>query len=388
MERTKKIIRTSLIGIGANVFLVGFKSVIGLLSGSIAIVLDAVNNLSDVLSSVITIIGTKLAARAPDRKHPYGHGRIEYVASLGIALLVLFAGVSAAVESVKKIIAPTESSYSAVMLVIIVAAVLIKLFLGLYVRRVGNAIHSNALTASGSDALFDAILSLGTLLAAAVSLLWHVSTEGYIGAIISLFIIKAGVEMLVENIQSIVGTRASEETVKELRESIESFPQVLGVYDIALHNYGPNVTIGSVHIEVDSELTAKEIHKLSRKISAQTYQDYGIVLTIGIYASRKDDPKVTEIRNALTAATAEEPYVLQVHGLFVDDETQTVTFDLVIDFRANSTEVRDRILDKMKKAYPDLSFYAVVDSDYSTSESPENAEKKNRKRGKAHGLDE
>lgn len=348
--------------------LVGFKSVIGLISGSIAIVLDAVNNLSDVLSSVITIVGTKLAGRAPDRKHPYGHGRIEYIASLAIAIIVLFAGITSMIESVKKIIEPTDATYSVVMLIIVIAAIAVKFSMGMYIRGVGKSIHSNALFASGTDALFDAVLSIGTLLAAVISLIWHLSLEGYFGAIISIFILKAGFEILRENVSTIVGTRADEETTENLRKMIESFPQVHGAYDIALHNYGPSNLIGSAHIEVDEDMTARDIHKLTRMITATVYEKLGIVLTLGIYSSAQSaDPLVRKVQAALEEEISSEPMILQVHGVFVDPEAKTVTFDIVVDFKGNGQEIRTALIGRMQKRFPDLSFYAVIDSDYSTS---------------------
>ena len=192
MDRDKKIIRTSIIGIGANVLLAAFKAVIGLASNSVAIVLDAVNNLSDAMSSLITIIGTKLAAKEPDRKHPLGYGRIEYLSAMIISAIVLYAGITALVESVKKIIDPATPDYSTIGLIIVGAAVLVKILLGRYVEGVGKKVASDSLIASGKDALFDAVLSFSTLVAAVIYIFWHVRLEAWLGAIIALFIIKAG----------------------------------------------------------------------------------------------------------------------------------------------------------------------------------------------------
>ena len=171
MNRSKEIIRTSWIGIVANVLLAGFKAAVGVLSSSVAIVMDAVNNLSDALSSVITIIGTKLSQRPADRKHPFGFGRIEYFSAIIIAVIVLSAGITSLIESVKKIFDPTEPSYSTTTLVVIVVAIVVKLVLGQYVKRKGLQLKSDALIASGSDALFDAIITLATLVSAGIMLL-------------------------------------------------------------------------------------------------------------------------------------------------------------------------------------------------------------------------
>ena len=335
MDREQKIIRTSILGIGVNLILVAFKAIVGFISGSIAIILDAVNNLSDALSSVITIIGTKLANRAPDRNHPYGHGRIEYLAGVLIAVLVLVAGLTSLKESIEKILDPTQADYSVASLVIIVAAIIAKLLMGRYVKGVGEKINADTLVASGSDALFDAILSAGTLAAAIISLVGHISLEGWFGAVISGFIIKAGIEMLMDTLNSIIGKRADKDLTEALKAKISSFPQVRGVYDLTLHNYGPTQIIGSAHVEVPDDMRAQEIHKLTRNISTEVYMEFGI------------------------------PEILQVHGFYVDAEQKTVTFDLVIDFKADREKVQAEMLEILQKKHPDYQFFVVLDSDYS-----------------------
>ena len=189
MEREKVIVRTSIIGIVVNVLLAAFKAAVGFLSNSIAVTLDAVNNLSDALSSVITIIGAKLAGKKPDKKHPLGYGRIEYLSAMIVAAIVLYAGITSLVESVKKIIHPEAADYSPVSLLIIAVAIVAKLVLGRYVKKQGEKVNSAALIASGSDASFDAILSASVLASAIIYLVFHVSLEAYVGVIISIVII-------------------------------------------------------------------------------------------------------------------------------------------------------------------------------------------------------
>ena len=365
MDREQKIIRTSVLGIGVNLILVVFKAIVGFISGSIAIILDAVNNLSDALSSVITIVGTKLANRAPDRKHPYGHGRIEYLAGVLIAVLVLMAGLTSLKESIEKIIDPTQADYSAASLVIIIAAIIAKLLMGRYVKGMGEKINADTLVASGSDALFDAILSAGTLAAAFISLVAHISLEGWFGAVISGFIIKAGIEMLMDTLNSIIGKRADKDLTEALKAKITSFPEVRGVYDLTLHNYGPTQIIGSAHVEVPDDMRAQEIHKLTRNISTAVYMEFGIVLTVGIYASNDSDSQAEAIHASVEQAAAEHPEILQVHGFYVDAEQKSVTFDLVVDFKADREKVQAEMLEILKKQYPDYQFFVVLDSYYS-----------------------
>ena len=364
MERNKKIIQTSVLGIIVNLVLVAFKAFVGLFSGSVAVILDAANNLSDALSSVITIIGTTLSAKAPDKKHPYGHGRVEYITAAIIAAIVLVTGALSLKESIEKIINPTKAEYNAAAIVIIIAAIAAKIVIGLYYKATGKKLNANVLIASGSDALSDAFLSGGTLIAAVVSLIWNITIEGWIGAVISIFIIRAGVMIIKETFDSIIGTRADPELTEKLKERLCGYENVLGCYDLALHNYGPDQIIGSAHIEVPDDMTADKIHKLTRKISADIYMEFGIILTVGIYASNNSE-KAAEIKDALMEIAKDCPGLLQVHGFYLDEESKTVTFDLVTDFKADAKAINDKITGEIKSKYPDHEFYVVLDSDYS-----------------------
>lgn len=365
MERQKQIVRVSVLGIAANAVLAAFKAVVGLVTGSIAVTLDAVNNLSDALSSVITIVGTKLASRAPDKKHPYGYGRIENVTSVAIAVIVLLAGITSFRESVVKILHPESAEYTAVSLVIIAAAVLVKFFLGRYVKRSGEKLNSDSLIASGSDALFDSIISLSTLVAAAISLLFHVSIEGWLGAVISAVIVKAGVEILIDSLNAIIGYRIDSDLSRELKDAVAAYDEVLGAYDLSLHRYGPEKIVGSVHIEVDDAMTARELHALTRRITTDILAQYGVLLTIGIYASNTFGEEEQKIKADVLAVTAEHPEILEVHGFYVDPKTDRISFDLIVSFGADAhavcTQVRERLLEK----YPNRTFDIVLDSDIS-----------------------
>ena len=220
-HRDAVIIRTSVIGIIANVLLAAFKAFIGLASNSIAIVMDAVNNISDAASSVITIVGTKLAGREPDKKHPFGYGRIEYLSAMIISVLVLYAGVTAFTESVKKILHPETPDYSVVSLVIVAVAVVVKILLGRYVKSVGEKVNSDSLVNSGEDATLDSIISAATLIAAVIYLIFHVSLEAWLGAMIAVVIIKSGIEMLRDTLSKILGERADAELAREIKKTLK-----------------------------------------------------------------------------------------------------------------------------------------------------------------------
>ena len=176
-NREKSIIKTSIISIISNIVLAGFKAFVGLVANSIAIISDAINNLSDALSSIITIVGTKLAGKAPDKKHPYGYGRIEYMTSLIVSAIVLYAGITAFIESIKKIIHPEEVDYNSVTLIVLIAGIIVKFTLGLYVKKKGKTVNSDSLIASGSDAFNDAILSISVLTSTIIYMLFNISLD-------------------------------------------------------------------------------------------------------------------------------------------------------------------------------------------------------------------
>ena len=366
-NRSKIIVRTSIIGILANVGLVILKAIVGLFANSIAIIMDAINNLSDALSSTITIIGTKLSQKKPDAKHPYGHGRVEYITSLAIGVIIIVAGVGAIVESIISIIEKRKPTFSVISLVLISIAVLVKVAIGLYFRHVGKKVKSEALKGSGMDALFDALLSFGTLVSLAVTLIWKdVSIEGYVGAVIGLFMIKSGIDVLRTSLSSIIGERTSKEVSEAIKHLVCQNPEVKGAYDLIVNNYGPDRGIGSIHIEVSDEMTAKDIHPLTRKISAQVYKEFGIIMTVGIYATNNSDPIINDIRNEIQKEVLEHKNIKQIHGFYCDQESKTISFDVIVDFKdPDAPKLIKQIQENLNNKYPGYHFYIVEDKDFS-----------------------
>lgn len=366
MNRSQKIIRTSVIGIVANVLLAAFKAFVGILASSVAVVMDAVNNLSDALSSVITIIGTKLSERPADREHPFGYGRVEYFSAIIISVLVICAGVTSLIESVKKIIEPTEPDYTTVTLIVIVAAIVAKLVLGQYVKSQGKSLKSDALIASGSDALFDAIITLSTLVSAGIMLLWNVSLDGILGALISLVIIKAGIEMLASPVNELLGARISQELVHDIKQEVGAFDGVHGVFDIILHNYGPNILIGSLHVNVYDTMNAHEIHALTRNIAEQMFEHHGIVMTVGVYAIATGNNKRSEMQSTVMQALAKHEDVVQVHGFCYYEKEQRISVDVVPDISVHDeTALSIRLTQELKSLVPDKEVTIVIDHNYS-----------------------
>ena len=368
-QREKGIVATSSIGIGGNVVLVAMKAIIGIITGSIALIVDAVNNLTDALSSIITIIGTKLSNKKPDRKHPYGHGRVEYVTSTIIGALILFAGGMAIYESIVSIIDHfqngTMPEFTYISLIIISVAILIKLGLGIFYRIRAKQLKSDVLKASGLDALFDAILSLGTLVSAIVALYGHTYIEGYVGIAIGLFILKSGFGVVKESISQIIGQRIDDETTTKIKHEIAEVEGVDGVYDLILNSYGTNKFIGSVHIGVENNISAVEIMNLEKKIAGLMYFKHNIIMTVGIYAQDTEDEETREMFTYLLDAIKENPNILQVHGFYINKEINIVSFDIVLSFDEKDPEgAAENIRQKIKEQFPKYNYICNIDYDY------------------------
>lgn len=367
MQRMVVVVRASIIGIIANLFLTGFKAFVGYITGSIAITMDALNNLSDALSSVITIVGTRLAAKAPDKKHPYGHGRVEYITTSVISIIIMYAGITAFVESVKKILNPSAPEYNAISLVIVAVAIFVKIFLGLYVASAGKKVKSDSLVASGKDALFDAVISVATLVAALVFIFAGVSLEAPLGALISLYIVKAGFDMMRDSISQILGERAETELTISMKKTICELEEVRGVYDLTLNNYGPDTYMASMHVEVDSKMSAVDIDHLSRKIFNLVFEEYQVIVSaVGIYAYNGDDPEAERILTDLRGRLEKYPNAMQLHGFYLNKEEKTMSFDVVIDFEAKDRmAVYQQIKEEVRAAYPEYQVLVAMDEDIS-----------------------
>ena len=364
--REKTIVRTSIIGIIANVLLAAFKAVIGLMSSSIAIVMDAVNNISDAGSSLITIIGTRLAGREPDKKHPFGYGRIEYLSAMVISVIILYAGITSFVESVKKIINPDTPDYSTVSLIIVGVATVIKLVLGRYVKSVGKKVNSSSLVNSGEDAALDSVISASTLLAAILFMITGLSVEAYLGAVISLVIIKSGFEMLKETVSQILGERNDPDLARSIKRTVIGFPDVQGAYDLVLNNYGPDSWNGSIHIEVPDTYSADRLDQLIRGIQEAVYNEHNVFLTaIGVYSVNTRDEDIIAAKKKVTEIVFSHKYVLQIHGFYMDREKKTMRFDIVISFDAGDRNaVYEDVLGDVQKAYPDYTLQMAMDTDF------------------------
>ncbi|MBR1751457.1 MAG: cation transporter [Ruminococcus sp.] len=366
IDREKKIVRTSFIGIGANILLAVFKAIVGLAANSVAIVSDAVNNMTDALSSVITIIGTKLASKAPDKKHPMGHGRAEYMSALVVSAIVFYAGFTALVDSVKKIIHPEEPSYGISAIIILVSAIAVKLILGAYTKSTGKKVNSGSLIASGEDALNDAILSGSVLVSTIIYLVFKFDIEAFVGVLISVMIIKASIEMISEAVSEMLGKRADAELSRSIKQIIARAEGVHGVYDLVLNNYGPDRYLASAHMEIDQSMTAGEIDALTRGIEAAVYKETSVPLVaLGIYAVNTKDDKISKLRSDLRTLVMSFDGALQMHGFFLNEKTNTIAFDVILDFAVDREAVFGQIVEAVCKKYPEYKFDLTLDTDFS-----------------------
>lgn len=365
-KRERIVIKTSVIGIITNVFLAGFKTVIGLLSNSIAIVLDAVNNISDAGSSVITIVGTKLAGKAPDKKHPFGHGRIEYLSAMMIAVIILYAGTTSLIESVKQIIRPEIPDYNPISLIIIAVAVVVKIILEAYVKKMGQKVKSDSLVNSGADATLDAVISFSTLVAAVVFMIFGLALEAYLGAVISIIIIKSGTLMLMGTISQLLGEQNDIEVARAIQKTVMGFKNVLGVYDLILNNYGPNRWNGSLHIEVPDTLSVVDLDQLLREISVKVVKEHRVLLTaIGVYSVNTKDEHVIKIQKKLKEVALKQKYIRQVHGFYLIEAKKQMRFDLVVSFDAEDRMASFKeAVAEIQKIFPDYQLQAVMDADF------------------------
>ncbi len=365
-RRENIILRTSCIGILVNLLLAGFKAVVGFSTNSIAILMDALNNLSDVLSSVITVAGAKLADRNPDFEHPFGHGRYEYLSALVISIIIFYAGVTAMVESVKKILDPEVPEYTTASLVLLAVAVIVKIILGRYVKRKGAEADSGALIGSGSDALFDAVLSFSVLVAALIYLGCGVSLESYVGTVIACFILKSGFGMLRDTLNEILGERPDPLLVRQIKNLLVEEPEIRGAYDLMINNYGPGRNYASVHIELPDVMTVEQVDRLTHRIHEKVFKATGVHLSgVTVYSYNTRDPEAAQMREQVSQLVMKHPWALQVHGFYVDRTKKTMRFDVVVTFGRDREPLIQELQQEITRLYPNYQVSVDIDRDIS-----------------------
>lgn len=368
MDRLKKVAITGVIGIVVNMILGLIKIVVGTASNSIAIISDAVNNFTDSVSSVVTIITLLFVKKGATEKHPFGFGRVEYFSGLIISVLVLVTGIEFLISSVEKIISPEETVYTTTALVMLVVAIVGKIFLGLYTRGVGKKENAPSLIASGQDALSDAIITAVTLAGAIITLVFDVNLDGYLGVVVSLFVLKSGLEIVSDVIGKLMGERPDTELADQIMEDIMSKEGIIGAYDLILHNYGPNVYIGNVNVELDEGMTIKEAYQITKPLNMEVFEKHGVFLFIGFYAVNTTDGEFAKKREFVRDNIESIDDVLQIHAFYVDEVKKYISFDVVVSFKCKEQNALiKKIIKIIKSEYPEYEVVPNIDKDYSLS---------------------
>ncbi|WP_099467231.1 cation diffusion facilitator family transporter [Konateibacter massiliensis] len=364
LSRQSEIMRVSGTGIVTNVILAILKFFLGTISGSIAISSDAVNNLADSSSSLITMIGTKLAQKEPNEKHPFGYGRIEYLTSMIIAIIVLVTGAEMTITSVKNILEPQQVSYSTLTLVILFLTIFIKIGLGIYTKNAGKKLLSGALVASGADAQNDAVISAVALIAALVYRFTDVSIDAYAGTVISIFVIKTGYDVLRETLNQILGERGGRELSENIYEEIRAEKGILGVHDLILNNYGPNTYTGSINVEIDHDRTVEDIYPILHRLQVRIFQKFHAYLVFGIYAVNSASPISKRVWEILSEFEAQEKHCLGCHGIVVDEEQKQVFCDVILDFKCDRAALQEKVQNLLLAELPDYQVIVTIDTEF------------------------
>ena len=359
------ITTTSGLCILANFFIASIKVVVGLLSSSIAIISEGVNNASDVLTSLLTLIGTRLAGKHPDEKHPFGYGRIEYLTSLVIAVLILIAGAEMLLGSAKRIFEPADLSISYIDLAIVAVSAVVKFFLGNYAIKMGKKADSGALEAVGLENRSDAFVSTVTIASALIFVLFHISLDAWAGLFTSAMILKAGIEVLSRTVSELLGRPGEKELAQRLYRKIRATDGVLNAADMMLHNYGPDAWSGSVNLEIDHKKTVGEIYQFLHALQLRIMHEDHVTMVFGVYAVDGDDPEGKQLRRNIGQFIKEQPHVKSFHAVYTEPESRKIYCDFVVDYELMDWEpIKEEFLAYMDQLYPGHEIVLTIETEY------------------------
>ena len=365
-SREKLIVRAGIIGIVTNLVLAFIKVVIGSFTASIAIISDATNNLSDAASSVITIIGSKLAAKDPDEKHPYGYGRIEYITALVISIIIIVVGLEFLKTSFLAILNPNSVTFTWITILIMLITIFAKIWLSNYNKSIGKRANSPALVASGAEALGDAAVTSLTVIAAIFALLTGIHVDGYVGILVSAFILYSGLRLVMDTFNDIIGKRGDEELANEIYQEIEQTELIKGAYDLILHNYGPNRHLGSVNVEIEDFHTIREASELLMPLQSRIGEKFGVFLVFGFYSVNTSDEKVIHARTKISNILKKYPAVMNMHAFFIDNERKFIKFDIIVTFQLkDARKLKDWIISEIEQVFPGFHVLLNMDHRYS-----------------------
>ncbi len=364
-SREGVISATSGLGIAVNVVLALVKVIIGMMTSSIAIISEGANVASDSLSSLLTLIGTKLAARHPDAKHPFGYGRIEYLASLIISVMILVTGLEMFISSVKLIFHPEEMNISALIIMLVALTAVVKFCLGVYTMKVGKSVSSGALVGMGLDSRNDAFASLITIVASLVYLIFHISLDAYAGIIISAMILKSGIGLLRDTVSDLLGRPGEHELAVKLYHEIRSTEGILSAADMMLHNYGPDAWSGSVNVEIDSTKTVGDIYSFLHALQLRIMHEYHVTMVFGVYAVDRTSPESKLLGRQIGTFVKEHAPIKSFHAVYLDEANKKLYFDIIVDYSLHDWQpLREELTAYMHGLYPDYDLQLTIETEF------------------------
>lgn len=366
-EKKRRVYGTlgAVVGIFLNICLFAGKYLAGFLSGSIAIMADAFNNLSDAGSSFISLIGFVFSGKKPDLDHPFGHGRIEYLAGLGVSFLILLMGVELAKNSVQKILHPVSVQISTLSIAVLSASILVKLYMAYYNHAIGKKIRSATMAATATDSLSDAVATTVVLLAMLFLAVTRINIDGYCGILVAVFILAAGIGAAKETVSPLLGQAPDPEFVKEIKELVMQHEEVLGIHDMAVHDYGPGRVMVSLHAEVSGDGNIYELHDLIDRIERELKEKLHCETVIHMDPIDVGNEKTVEMKEEMVKLVKAIDERLTIHDFRMVTGTthHNMIFDVVIpaDFKLSQEELKDIIQKKVWEKWPD--YYVVIDVD-------------------------
>ena len=352
---------TSILSVIVNLFVALMKVVVGLLASSIAIVSEGVNNATDALSSILTLVGTKLAAKAPDAKHPFGYGRIEYLTNMVIASFILVGGAEMMLNSIKLIFNPEKLNVSYVSLAVVAISAIIKYFLGVYTIKTGKRVGSQSLEAVGVDCRNDSFVSVVTIISSLVYLLGNISIDAYAGLFTSYLIVKAGYDIMKDTVAELLGQPADEELVKELYKEIRGTEGIINAVDMVLHNYGPDAYTGSCNVELDHKSSVGDVYEFLRPLQIRLLEKYHVAMVFGIYAVDNDSADSKKLRKEIADFVRNNEHIKSYHAIYSDKRINTIYCDLVIDYEVDREAITRQFEAYLKSIYPDKNIQVNID---------------------------
>ena len=355
---------TSILSIVVNISVALLKVIVGILASSIAIISEGINNAADALSSLLTLVGIKLANRKPDKKHPFGYGRVEYITNLIIAAIILVSGLLTLKDSIVKIFIPEELNTTFVSIALVAVSAVVKYVLGTYTISQGKKVNSDTLEAVGLDCRNDSFVSLITIGVSLIYILFGINIDAFAGVFTSYLIIKAGYEIMSTTISELLGQPADEELARALYKDIRSTDGVINAVDMVLHNYGPDMYTGSVNVEIDHKKTAAEIFEFLRTLQTKIYEKYKVAMVFGIYAVDNDSKVNKKLRKQVTEFAKENPHVKSYHAVYSDTKANTIYCDIVVDYDADRAKTYKDFTDYLRDLYPKKEIKVNLDTEF------------------------